>query len=41
MVRTVPAGCIPVNYGGMIYQQCGGTLYQPEGSQRVVINPPY
>ena len=21
MVRTVPAGCIPVNYGGLIYQQ--------------------
>jgi hypothetical protein len=41
MVRTVPAGCVPVNYGGMIYQQCGGTWYQPQGSQYVVINPPY
>ncbi len=41
MVRSVPAGCVPVNYGGMIYQQCGSTWYQPQGSQYVVINPPY
>ena len=41
MVNTVPAGCVPVNYGGMIYQQCGSTWYQPQGSQYVVINPPY
>ena len=41
MVRTVPANCVPVNYGGMIYQQCGSTWYQPQGGQYVVINPPY
>ena len=41
MVNTVPAGCVPLNYGGMIYQQCGSTWYQPQGSQYVVINPPY
>ena len=41
MVNTVPAGCVPVNYGGMIYQQCGSTWYQPQGAQYVVINPPY
>jgi hypothetical protein len=41
IVRTVPAGCVPVNYGGMIYQQCGSTWYQPQGAQYVVINPPY
>ncbi len=41
MVRTVPAGCVPVNYGGMIYQQCGNTWYQPQGSQYVVIASPY
>jgi hypothetical protein len=41
MVRTVPAGCVPVNYGGVIYQQCGSTWYQPQGTQFVVINPPY
>ena len=41
MVRTVPANCVAVNYGGMIYQQCGNTWYQPQGSQYVVINPPY
>ncbi len=41
MTRTVPAGCVPVNYGGVVYQQCGGTWYQPQGSQFVVVNPPY
>jgi hypothetical protein len=41
MVNTVPAGCMPVNYGGMVYQQCGGTWYQPQGPQYVVVNPPY
>ena len=41
MVNTVPTGCVPVNYGGMIYQQCGSIWYQPQGSQYVVINPPY
>ncbi len=38
MVRTVPANCVPVNYGGMVYQQCGSTWYQPQGSQYVVVN---
>ena len=41
MVRTVPAGCTPVNYGGMVYQQCGSTWYAPQGSQFAVVNPPY
>jgi hypothetical protein len=41
MVRTVPPGCVPVNYAGMVYQQCGATWYQPQGSQYVVVNPPY
>lgn len=41
MVRTVPANCVPVNYGGMIYQQCGGTWYAPQGSQYVVVGAPY
>ncbi len=41
MVRTVPAGCVQVNYGGMIYRQCGSTWYQPQGTQYIVINPPY
>jgi hypothetical protein len=41
IVNAPPPGCVPVNYGGMIYQQCGGTWYQPQGSQFVVINPPY
>lgn len=41
IVRSVPPNCIPVNYGGIIYQQCGSTWYQPQGSQYVVINPPY
>jgi len=41
MVRTVPAGCVPVNYGGMVYQQCGTTWYQPQAGQYVVVYPPY
>jgi hypothetical protein len=41
MVATVPPNCVPVNYGGMVYQQCGGTWYAPQGTQYVVVNPPY
>jgi hypothetical protein len=41
IVNAPPPGCVPVNYGGIIYQQCGGTWYQPQGAQFVVINPPY
>ena len=41
MVRSVPPGCVPVNYGGMVYQQCGGTWYAPQGSQFIVVGPPY
>ena len=41
IVRVPPPGCVPVNYGGYIYQQCGSTWYQPQGTQYVVIAPPY
>ena len=41
MVQSVPPSCVPVNYGGMVYQQCGGTWYQPQVSQFVVVSPPY
>jgi hypothetical protein len=41
IVNAPPPGCVPVNYGGMIYQQCGGVWYQPQGPQFVVVNPPY
>lgn len=41
IVNAPPPGCVPVNYGGIIYQQCGATWYQPQGAQFVVINPPY
>jgi len=41
MVRTVPAGCVPVNYGGMVYQQCGATWYVPQAGQYMVVAPPY
>jgi len=40
-VRSVPPSCVPVNYGGMVYQQCGSTWYQAQGSQYVVVSPPY
>ncbi len=41
IVNAPPPGCVPVNYGGMIYQQCGTVWYMPQGPQYVVINPPY
>ena len=41
IVNAPPAGCVPVNYRGMIYQQCGATWYQPQGPQYIVVNPPY
>ncbi|MBS0343667.1 MAG: hypothetical protein JSS56_24440 [Proteobacteria bacterium] len=41
MTRTVPAGCVPVNYGGMVYQQCGATWYVPQNGQYMVVAPPY
>ncbi len=40
-VYAVPAGCVPVNYAGYFYQQCGGTWYLLQGSEYVVVNPPY
>ena len=41
-VRSVPVGCVPVNYSGMIYQQCGGGVwYQSESNGYIVSNPPY
>ena len=41
MVNTVPPSCVPVNYSGMVYQQCGTTWYQAQGPQYIVVNPPY
>jgi hypothetical protein len=41
MVAAPPPGCVPVNQGGVVYQQCGSTWYAPQGSQYVVVNPPY
>ena len=41
VVSTVPYGCVPVNYGYTVYQQCGGDWYELQGSQYVVVNPPY
>jgi hypothetical protein len=41
IVNSPPPGCVPVNYGGILYQQCGTVWYQPQGTQYVVINPPY
>ena len=38
--QTVPANCVRVNSGGMIYQQWGSTWYQPQGAEYVVVNPP-
>jgi hypothetical protein len=41
IVRAPPPGCAPVNYGGVVYQQCGSTWYAPQGSQFAVVAPPY
>jgi hypothetical protein len=41
IVQSVPPSCVPVNYGGMVYQQCGATWYAPQGAQYVVVSPPY
>jgi hypothetical protein len=41
IVNAPPPGCVPVNYGGFIYQQCGTTWYQPQGTQYIVVNAPY
>jgi hypothetical protein len=41
IVYSIPPSCVPINYGGMIYQQCGSTWYQPQGTQYIVVNPPY
>jgi hypothetical protein len=42
---SLPPACSAVVVGGMTYQQCGGTWYQPQyaGTQitYVVVNPPY
>jgi len=41
VVSTVPYGCVPVNYAYSVYQQCGSDWYELQGSQYVVVNPPY
>ncbi|CAG2159840.1 hypothetical protein [Cupriavidus numazuensis] len=41
IVRSVPPGCVPVNYAGLVYQQCGTTWYQSRGPEFVVVNAPY
>jgi hypothetical protein len=40
LASGVSARAVPVNYAGMIYQQCGSTWYARQGSQFVVVNPP-
>ena len=32
---------LPVNYGGVVYQQCGATWYVPQAGQYMVVAPPY
>jgi hypothetical protein len=41
IVKAPPPGCVPVNYRGVIYQQCGQTWYMPQGPQYIVVGPPY
>ena len=39
-VRILPAGCIPWNTGGYVYEKCGTVWYQLQGDQWIVIYPP-
>jgi hypothetical protein len=44
VVRSLPPHCTATRVGNVVYQNCGGTFYQPQysGSQvtYVVVNPP-
>jgi hypothetical protein len=44
IIHSVPPGCVPVQVGAVVYQQCGTTWYQPQyaGSnvQYVVVTAP-
>jgi hypothetical protein len=40
LVRALPGGCPPVMVGGARYYSCGGSWYQSQGSQYVVVAPP-
>ena len=44
MVHTLPPACSAVSVGGVTYQQCGSTWYQPQFAgttvNYVVVNPP-
>ena len=44
VTRTLPPACVPVQMGAVVYQQCGGTYYQPQyvgtAVQYVVVSPP-
>lgn len=37
-VATLPTGCTTVVIEGTTLYQCGGTYYQPYGSQYVIVN---
>jgi hypothetical protein len=37
-VATLPTGCTTVVIEGTTIYQCGGTYYQPSGSQYVIVN---
>jgi uncharacterized membrane protein len=44
VVRSLPPNCGPISVGGVAYQQCGSTWYQPAYSgttvNYTVVNPP-
>ena len=44
VTRTLPPACVPVRMGGVVYQQCSGSYYQPQyvgtAVQYVVVSPP-
>ena len=40
IIRSLPSGCPPVMVGAVRYYSCGGSWYQSQGSQYVVVAPP-
>jgi hypothetical protein len=45
IVNQPPSGCVTQVVGGLAYQQCGGTWYQPQMSggntTYIVVNAPH
>jgi len=38
VVTVLPGGCVDHRVGNVIYKNCGGYYYQPQGSNWVVVH---